>query len=107
MHKRTQAVAISEEVKMKVWERDKHRCIYCMRQIPWQFSCSHFIKRSQGGLGIEENIVTACPECHRRYDSSWEHRKMYEYTEKYLRKFYPDLDVNKLKYNKWEGFKYE
>lgn len=100
-------VAISEEVKMKVWERDKHRCIYCLRYIPWQFSCSHFVKRSQGGLGIEENIVTACPECHSRYDGSWEHSKMYEYTEKYLRKFYPDLDVNKLKYNKWEGFKYE
>ena len=102
MHKRTKATSISMEVKIAVWERDKHRCIYCMRYVPYNFSNSHFVKRSQGGMGIEQNIVTACPECHIRYDSGFEHKRMYEYTEKYLRKFYVDLDVEKLIYNKWE-----
>ena len=93
------------KVKIAVWERDKHRCIYCMRYVPYNFSNSHFIKRSQGGMGIEQNIVTACPDCHRRYDSGYEYQRMYNYTEKYLRKFYGNLDIEKLKYNKWEELK--
>lgn len=105
MHKRTKATSISMEVKIAVWERDKHRCIYCMRYVPYNFSNSHFIKRSQGGMGIEQNIVTACPDCHRRYDSGYEYTRMYNYTEKYLRKFYVDFDIEKLKYNKWEELK--
>lgn len=105
MHKRTKATSISMEVKIAVWERDKHRCIYCMRYVPYNFSNSHFIKRSQGGMEIEKNIVTACPDCHRRYDNGYEYKAMYNYTEKYLRKFYVDLDIEKLKYNKWEELK--
>ena len=105
MHKRTKATSISMEVKIAVWERDKHRCIYCMRYVPYNFSNSHFIKRSQGGMGIEKNIVTACPDCHRRYDNGYEYKAMYNYTKRYLEKFYGNLDIEKLKYNKWEELK--
>ena len=29
----------------------------------------HYISRAQGGLGIEENVVTGCQECHHEYDN--------------------------------------
>ena len=92
-------------IKERVWERDRHQCIFCHKNVPVECACCHEIRRSQGGMGIEQNIVTACPDCHRRYDSGYEYTRMYNYTEKYLRKFYVDLDIEKLKYNKWEELK--
>lgn len=102
MHKRTLATSIPKEVKRKVWERDNHACIYCMRYLPVEFANSHFIKRSQGGLGIEQNIVTACSKCHWKYDSTYHYTKMYEYTLNYLKSKYPDLKIEDLVYNKYK-----
>lgn len=64
MSKRSRACEISQKVKEIVWNRDNHKCIYCERYVPKTFANAHFIKRSQGGLGIPENIVTLCSECH-------------------------------------------
>lgn len=100
-HKRTIATSISVDVKKKVWERDNHSCIYCMRYMPINFANSHFIKRSQGGLGIEQNIVTACAKCHWKYDT-YDHKRMYDYTLKYLKSKYPDLKLEDLVYNKYK-----
>ena len=30
---------------------------------------AHYISRAHGGLGIEENIVTLCLDCHNNYDN--------------------------------------
>ena len=100
-HKRTKATEIPPKVKQIVWERDGHRCIYCKRQVPVFFANSHFVKRSQGGLGIPENTVTACLDCHNCYDREG-HEIMYPYTEQYLKSKYENWDINKLVYNKYE-----
>lgn len=65
--KRTKACEIPQKVKRRVWERDRHCCVLCGR--PGNPD-AHFIPRSHNGKGIEENIVTLCPECHRDYDNS-------------------------------------
>ena len=62
MSKRSKACDISMEVKKKVWERDEHKCVICHN--PYAKPNAHYIARSQGGLGIEENIVTLCLRCH-------------------------------------------
>ncbi|HHX72167.1 MAG TPA: HNH endonuclease [Clostridiales bacterium] len=96
MRARTKALAISRAVKEKVLERDKY-CVWCGRPgIP----NAHFIPRSQGGLGIEENVLTLCPECHRKYDHTTERKKMQGHFRIYLRIQYPDWDENKLYYKK-------
>lgn len=102
MKKSTKATAISKETKKKVWERDNMACIYCGRQVPVECACSHFIKRSHLGLGIEQNIVTACPNCHYKYDFSDNYREMYKYTWNYLLKKYGTLDKEKLVYHKYD-----
>jgi 5-methylcytosine-specific restriction endonuclease McrA len=64
--KRTKACAISKAVKEAVWERDGGRCIIC-----GSYNASpnsHYIKRSQGGLGVEENITTMCLRCHEDFE---------------------------------------
>ena len=97
--KRAKACDISQKVKEAVWERDGGRCIICHsnRAMP----NSHFIRRSQGGLGIEENIVTMCQRCHSMYDQYIDRENMEAYIENYLRSHYPDWDREKLVYKKW------
>lgn len=67
MSKRSKACDISPKVKKKVWERDNHCCIICGS--PYAMPNAHYIARSQGGLGIEQNIVTLCMRCHNDYDN--------------------------------------
>lgn len=102
-HKRTIATDISQVVKKEVWERDLHRCIFCKKQVPLSNANAHFIPRSAGGLGISQNIITACNECHNEQDNG---KKSIEYdrvAEKYLKKYYGDKwDKKKLIYNKYE-----
>ena len=64
----TKACEIPSAVKRRVYERDKERCVGCGRWCPPRCACAHYISRAHLGLGIEENIVTLCDECHRIYD---------------------------------------
>lgn len=56
MHKMTKATSIPKSVKEAVYERDDGRCILCGRNNG--DPVAHVIRRSQGGRGIEQNIVT-------------------------------------------------
>ena len=86
--KRSKACQISMKTKQIVWERDSERCIFCGRWVPVHFANAHFIKRSQGGLGIPENIFTACSDCHWEEDFG-AHQQIYRGTaEDYLRNYY-------------------
>lgn len=97
MHKQTKATSIPAAVKRAVWERDGGRCVLCGKQgNPW----CHYISRAQGGLGIEQNIVTLCDKCHNDFDQSAKRRRMKEYIKWYLKMIYPDWDEMKLFYKK-------
>lgn len=96
---RSKDTDITQNVKDSVWERDKHQCIICHSTYT-AFPNAHYIPRSAGGLGIEENIVTLCHQCHREYDQTCE-REMYRKRIKaYLQRKYPNWDENKLYYKK-------
>ena len=98
--KRAKACDITKKVKDRVWERDGGRCIIC--GTPYAMPNSHYIRRSQGGLGIEENIVTMCQRCHSMYDQGADRKAIATYTEQYLRSKYPDWNPEKLIYKKGE-----
>lgn len=99
--KLSKATSISKEVRQKVWERDHMACIYCHRRVPVECANSHFIKRSQLGLGIEQNIVTACPKCHYKYDFGRNSHSMIKYTWEYLSSKYKGLKRENLVYKKY------
>lgn len=100
MHKRTKALQPTKQAKARVYERDGGHCILC--GAPGD-PVAHYVSRSHGGLGIEENILTLCPICHRIYDQT-EHRKIVrEELRAYLQSKYPDWDENKLIYQKYGG----
>ena len=99
-HKLTKATEISMKVKKIVWERDNHRCIYCHKYVDVYYANSHFIKRGQLGKGIEENVVTACQNCHYLYDFGTNSEEMINYTKEYLKSKYSDWNEEKLVYKK-------
>ena len=96
--KRAKACDITKKVKDRVWERDGGRCIICGS--PYAMPNSHFIRRSQNGKGVEENIVTMCQRCHSMYDQGADRKAIATYTEQYLRSKYPDWNPEKLIYKK-------
>lgn len=98
MHKRTKAVAITPEVRKQVEERDGYSCIFCGKPGRGE---AHFINRSQGGLGIPENIITACRYCHGQMDNGQATKLYRAKAEEYLKSKYPDWDRSKLVYDKW------
>ena len=108
MHSRTKALGITIRVKEEVADRDSFDgwtcCILCGTPAPpynrLAFSNAHYISRAQGGLGIEENILTLCPECHYRYDQTTDRAMLKPFLGRYLKNIYPDWDESKLVYQK-------
>ena len=96
--KRTKACEITPQVREAVEKRDNHSCIFCGRYGRGE---AHYINRSQGGLGIEENIVTVCRECHRQMDNGLNIQIYRDKAEQYLKSKYPEWDKSKLVFNKW------
>lgn len=98
--RRAKACAISPAVKKRVWERDGHRCVYC-KSIN-AFPEAHYIPRSRGGLGIEENILTLCRLCHDAFDNGTAamRHEIGHYCREYLKAIYPGWDEKKLIYRK-------
>ena len=101
-HTQTKHTEIPIKVKKAVWERDKHKCIFCKREVDLFYANAHFIPRSAGGLGIEENIFTACEDCHREQDNG-KNSKLYDKkAEKYLKGIYgANWNKEKLIYKKY------
>lgn len=95
--KRTKALEISKATRIRVALRDSERCVLCGRKgLPE----AHYISRAHGGLGVEENIVTLCRECHRRYDQTIERDAIREILRDYLSSQYPDWNEENLIYRK-------
>lgn len=95
--KRAKACAISRTTKIEVYERDRGLCIFCHRP---GAPNAHVIARSHGGLGIPENIVTACPECHRRMDNTPDRNRYINRAVEYLKRFYPNWSREAVTYKK-------
>lgn len=99
--KRSKACDIPQKIKKIVWERDGGRCIICGSRVA--MPNAHYIPRSKGGLGIEQNIVTLCTElseckCHRKFDNGTkeEREEIGNRIWRYLKSKYPTLEKENL-----------
>lgn len=98
--RQARAHAIPPGVKRIVNARDGGICVYCgMPGLPE----AHFIPRSRGGLGVPENILTLCRDCHKKFDHGgrYEREGMREFFADYLKNIYPDWDEEKLIYRRY------
>lgn len=105
--KRAKATDIPYNVKKKVFERDLGRCVVCGNSYNVMPN-AHFIPRSKGGLGIEQNIVTLCTrltenDCHYKFDNGTKEEKerIGNIIESYLKSQYDSWKKEDLVYNKW------
>lgn len=89
-------------VKYKVGDRDHWECIIC--GAPGGPVC-HVVNRSQGGRGIEQNIVTLCHRCHEKMDNGAGGKVYRQICERYLKQIYPGWTRDSVIYDKWEGMK--
>ncbi len=94
----SQYTKIPKWVSVAVWERDNHQCIVCGS--PHGMPNSHVVRRSQGGRGIPENIVTHCSECHRLYDNydGW----VRQATMDYIKWRYPNWTKEGVTYHRYK-----
>lgn len=99
MHIETKRTAIPIDVKQIVFERDRHCCILCGRP---GLPNAHYIRRSQGGLGIEQNIVTLCIKCHDDYDNGFKREEYGKAIKDYLDMHYPGFPDEKRVYTKFD-----
>lgn len=98
--RRAKACAIPSYVKQTVYNRDSGRCVYCGRPgLPE----AHYIPRSKGGLGVQENVLTLCRPCHDRFDNGDRQTRegMREFFREYLMTQYPEWDEEKLIYRRY------
>jgi 5-methylcytosine-specific restriction endonuclease McrA len=108
MRNETRYTAIPAKVKQAVAIRDEVDgwpcCLICGTPAPpsayTAFSCAHFIPRSAGGKGVEENVITLCPRCHSMYDQGIDRGTTAAYIEEYLKSKYPHWDKELLIYKK-------
>lgn len=108
MRKDTKARDFDRKVKLAIMCRDSVDgwpcCVWCGAAAPSDespvWSNAHYIARSQGGLGIEENGLTLCPICHRSYDQTTARKEMRDYFRGYLREQYEDWSEEALVYRK-------
>lgn len=94
----TKALDIPRKVKDNVWLRDNRCCVLCGN--PQASPNAHFIARSHGGLGIEQNIVTLCAKCHREYDQTAARQYLRAELQHYLLGKYPDWKEENIIYKK-------
>ena len=94
---RANACDISPKVRREVLGRDKV-CIICGRVGEPN---AHYIRRSQNGLGIKENVVTLCGQCHNEQHFGKRSEEITAQMKPYLDKLYPDFPDSKRIYDKW------
>ena len=99
--RRTKALEIPKKVKDAVWERDGHAFVLCGSN--HGEPVAHYISRAQGGLGIEKNVVTLCPACHRWYDNTSDRARIRACLRAYLMQNYADWNEESLYYRKDEN----
>ena len=100
--KRAKALQIPKKVKEAVYERDGGLCVVCGRRgLPE----AHYIPRSKGGLGIEQNVVCLCRDCHNKFDFGDGETVAFmdSMIQMYLREHYIDWSVDDLVYKKYGG----
>lgn len=98
MNKRTHALNIPKRVKDAVWQRDNHRCILC--QSTQAMPNAHVVPRAQGGLGVEQNVVTLCQNCHRKLDQTTQRKHLLQEVYAYMQSKYPSWQAQHQVYRK-------
>ncbi|MBQ2801709.1 MAG: hypothetical protein IJF03_09975 [Lachnospiraceae bacterium] len=111
MKKSTRAREFSAKTREAIKERDKMSCIFCKMGYHMESttqagyiikSIMHYIPRSKGGLGIEQNGAIGCQYHHELLDNGNKglRGEMLELFKGYLKEHYQNWNEEELIYKK-------
>lgn len=111
MTKHTKQLQFTAKTKKQIYQRDGDQCIFCRMHFHMEGTssleyalkdCMHYINKSQGGLGIEQNGVTGCRYHHGLLDNGSKglRQQMLEIMKTHLMYCYPGWNEEELYYNK-------
>lgn len=98
----SKACEFAPKVRKEIMRRDQSKCVYCHSKN--SLTIAHaFVPRSKGGLGIKENGVVLCMQCHHKLDNGLnkESEPIEKYVQEYMRRLY-DINTFELVYKKYE-----
>lgn len=106
--KRAKATSFSRQTVEKIMQRDRYQCLFCrlgkygVSECAWIQDIMHYINRSAGGLGIEQNGIVGCRYHHSLLDNGNKgYRKaMLEDMKTYLKSKYPEWNEEELYYRR-------
>lgn len=58
------------KVRQRVLERDGYICQWCRAVKGTKLHIHHILKRVAGGSDHEDNLITVCPKCHKKADTT-------------------------------------
>lgn len=102
--RRAKACDFPKKDRISIKERDSVNgrpcCIFCGSTNSLQIA--HYISRSAGGLGIQENGACACIHCHQKLDTGCElvRNKLRNRFKQYLEYYYPFFEDDRRIYRK-------
>ena len=99
---RSLATKITPDVRQDVKVRDNGMCRICgtMENIELHHA---IFPRSQGGLGVANNLISLCQFHHRQYHDG--NGYISEEIKNIMNELYPNVTMNERKYNKFGGNK--
>ena len=99
MSNMSKACEFDKRTIRKIRERDSGCCILCGK--PWKLQTAHYIGRAHGGLGIEQNGVTLCIDCHQAFDNGDKRKEFGALIRDYLKSNYSNWNEKDLVYDKY------
>lgn len=63
-------VMYQSRIRLAVLDRDGRTCQICGKHGPSKLHVHHILKRRMGGTDHLDNLITVCPQCHGRADST-------------------------------------
>ena len=107
--KRTKATSFSKDTVTAIMQRDRYQCLFCRlgkygkSECDWIQDIMHYVNRSAGGLGIEQNGVVGCRYHHSLLDNGNKgyRKEMLADMKAYLQEQYPDWNEEDLYYKKY------
>ena len=107
-NKRTKATEFPQRTKEIIRQRDGYQCLFCRlgkygkSDCSWILDIMHYINRSAGGLGIEQNGVLGCRYHHDLLDNGNRgyRKEMLADMKRYLEGIYPHWNEKDLYYRK-------
>lgn len=113
MKKQARQHQFDRKVQKRIYYRDEGVCIFCSREYHMHckspmlyniYDYMHYINKSKGGLGIEENGVLGCRYHHMLLDNGHLglRPEMLEIMKKHLQSNYKDWNEEKLIFKKYD-----